>query len=135
MAPAPAGSETILVVEDDPGVLRFVSEVLREGGYSILEASDAAEALRRAGEHGGAIHLLVTDVVLPGPGGPQLADQLALSRPGTEVLFISGYSEDNPILERRLAEGALLLSKPFSPVDLKAAVRRALGGRVDRPRG
>jgi two-component system, cell cycle sensor histidine kinase and response regulator CckA len=126
-APATTNRETILVVEDDAPVLRFMCDALSASGYTLLRASDAEEALRRSQEFGGAIHLLLSDVVMPAMSGPDLAGLLARQRPALKVLFISGYSDDSAALQRSLRQGMMLLSKPFNPPELLAAVRRALG--------
>ncbi len=125
--PAAANLETILVVEDDAAVLRFMCDALSAGGYTLLRAGDAEEALRRSREFGGTIHLLLTDVVIPVMSGPELASLLGRQRPALKVLFVSGYSADSAALQRSLRLGMTLLSKPFVPAELLAAVRRALG--------
>ncbi len=125
-APEPGyhGAETILLVEDEPSLRQLVARVLRERGYAVLEADRGGEALRQAEEHDGPIDLLVTDVVMPGLGGPELADQLRQRRPGLRVLFITGYSER--AVRPRPEDGVALLTKPFSPTVLLQQVRALL---------
>ena len=128
---APArGSETILLVEDD----RQVREVTRSGleglGYRVLDAGGGTEALRRFHEHRGPIHLLLTDVVMPGMNGRELAEQLLTVQPKLPVLFMSGYTADVAPLEGVLKDLGTILSKPFTPDQLGYAVRETL----DQPR-
>lgn len=118
--------ETILVVEDEPSVRRFVSHVLGSLGYTILQAGCAEEAYALADSHDGVIALLLTDVALPGPGRQAVAKRLSKTRPGIGVLYMSGYAEDAIVHEGRLEPGISLLRKPFSPAVLAAHVREAL---------
>jgi two-component system cell cycle sensor histidine kinase/response regulator CckA len=122
----PAGSETILVVEDDPVVRTLIRRVLHNLGYTLLEAGDGQTALRLAGDFPGAIHLLLTDSVMPGMSGQTLAEQLAPSRPGLSVLFMSGYTDDVILHHGYLAMGVSFLQKPFSVTDLARKVRAVL---------
>lgn len=122
----PAGTETILLVEDDEEVRGLARRVLEIQGYQLLEARTAEEGLRRAAGHAGPIHLLLTDVVLPGLGGKALAEQLLTVRPGLKVIYMSGYT-DNAIAHRGVLErGVRFLQKPFSPGKLIRQVRREL---------
>jgi CheY-like chemotaxis protein len=110
---------TILIVDDDADVRALTREILEQAGYRLLEAARGPDALALARAHDGPIHLLLTDVVMPGMSGPELARQLAAGRPDTAVLYMSGQLPDTP--------GARpWLQKPFSEVDLLAWVRRAL---------
>ena len=121
------GRETILLAEDDAAVREMAARTLREVGYQVLEAEDGLDAVRVAGEHADRIHLLLTDVVMPGKGGGALGSELRRSRPELPVLFISGYPDDITV-QRGVAEAeAPLLAKPFTPGDLCRAVRRVLG--------
>ncbi len=124
---APA-TETVLLVEDEPAVRSLVREVLIRGGYSVLEAGDAQQAFEVAARHRGAVELLLTDLVMPGVAGDELARRMALERPDLRVLYISGYSDH--VLNRKgvLMEGTRLLQKPFSPEDLLQAVEETLAG-------
>jgi two-component system cell cycle sensor histidine kinase/response regulator CckA len=122
-----AGDETILVVEDN-GAVRFVlCRVLKDAGYKVLASSDAAEARELCGSHGQAIHLLLTDVVMPGLSGPELASELMQRRPNMRVLFMSGYSGTAIARHGMLREDLVFLQKPFSPSSVRRAVREALG--------
>jgi len=120
------GTETVLVVEDEPAVLSLSRRALEAQGYVVLAASDAAAALRVVERHGGMIHLLLTDVVMPGLSGRELADQLAGQRPGIRVLYMSGYPGDAVVQHGTLPSGSAFLQKPFSPDGLARKVRDVL---------
>ncbi|MFN2369857.1 MAG: ATP-binding protein [Candidatus Krumholzibacteriia bacterium] len=123
------GTETILLVEDEPTLIRLVAKVLRGRGYTVHTAGDGQEALALAADAQLACDLLLTDVVMPRMGGPELAGRLRRARPGQKVLFMSGYT-DSVLLQRGLIEGEVdLVAKPFSPAELLAKVREVL----DRP--
>src|SRR5437867_6763657 len=109
------GNETVLVVEDEPAVLTLSRRALEAQGYVVLAASDATAALRVVERHGGTIHILVTDVVMPGLSGRELADKLAAQRPGIRVLYMSGYPGDAVVQHGSLPAGSAFLEKPFSP--------------------
>jgi signal transduction histidine kinase/ActR/RegA family two-component response regulator len=123
------GDETVLVVEDDAGVRAAVVQALRAGGYRVLPAATAEEALALARGDGGRIDLLLTDVVMPGRGGPEVARLVAAERPGIRVLFMSGYPDDALGNHGVISPGVDLVPKPFSPETLRARVRSVL----DRP--
>jgi PAS domain S-box-containing protein len=123
--PAP-GSETVLVVEDEPAVLALSRRALESQGYVVLAASDANAALRVVERHGGMIHLLLTDVVMPGLSGRELADRLSAQRPGIRVLYMSGYPGDAVVQHGTLPLGSAFLQKPFSPDGLARKVRDVL---------
>jgi nitrogen-specific signal transduction histidine kinase len=125
-APLPRGTETLLLVEDDESVRSLTGMVLRQGGYTVLEAGDGGEAVRIAGGHAGSIHLLVTDVVLPQTGGRQLAERLLGLHPGMRVLYLSGYTDDAVVRHGILEDQVHFLSKPFSPAVLALKVREVL---------
>jgi signal transduction histidine kinase/ActR/RegA family two-component response regulator len=123
----PGGSETILLAEDDSAIRRMLTPFLAGLGYRVLAAQDGVEALEVARGWSGEIHLLLTDVVMPGLGGPDLAVQLrAANRPGLRVLFISGYAGNAPGGAADPMAGTALLQKPFSMDRLAGAVREAL---------
>ena len=124
--PAVGGSETVLVVEDVAAVRAVAREMLERRGYTVLEAPDGATALRLAGKHRGEIHLLLTDVVMPGGSGRALADQLLGLRPTMKVLYMSGYTDDAVVRHGILQEGIAYLQKPFTPENLARKVRAAL---------
>jgi len=123
---AARGSETILVVEDEPAVLTLSRRALEAQGYVVLAAGDGADALRVVERHGGTIHLLLTDVVMPGISGRELADRLATRRPGLRVLYMSGYPGDAVVQHGSLPSGSAFLQKPFSPDGLARKVRDVL---------
>ncbi len=121
------GSETILVVEDHEGVRSLIVGTLELCGFHVLQAADGAEALRQVAQHVGPIDLLLTDVIMPGMNGKQVADQLAVLRPGIKVLFMSGYSGELIAHHGVLEAGVAYLPKPFTPDSLTAKVREMLG--------
>lgn len=124
--PSVGGSETILLVEDEPHVRLLARRILAESGYSVLEAGSGHEALIAATLHDGPIHLLISDVVLPGMNGPDIADQLHQARPSMKVLYMSGYTPD-ALLHHRITEaGTPFIEKPFTRIGIAAAVRAAL---------
>ncbi len=127
---APRGVETLLVVEDEAEVRALVRDALAMTGYKVLEAADGRAALRIAEEEAGHIHLLVTDVVMPGLNGAQVADRLKASHPETRVLYMSGYTDDRIGHHGVLTPGTILLSKPFTPDALARKVREALDARL-----
>jgi len=122
------GTERVLLVEDEEDVRAVARESLARYGYTVLEARDGEEALRIAGAERGRIDLMVTDVVMPGMNGRRLAERLLAIRPGTRVLYVSGYTDDalsqHGILDQELA----FLAKPFSPETLARSVRQVLDG-------
>jgi two-component system cell cycle sensor histidine kinase/response regulator CckA len=120
------GHETILLVEDETNVRQLTRHYLQGQGYTVLEAADPATALQISNSHGGAIHLLLTDVVMPGMNGRQLAHALCESRPETRVLYMSGYTENVIGHNGTLDVNVNLLQKPFTLPALKAKVREAL---------
>jgi two-component system cell cycle sensor histidine kinase/response regulator CckA len=124
--PTVHGVETVLLVEDELAVRRLVRIALEERGYTVLEAEDPDDAVRIAGEHPGEIHLLLTDVVMPGLGGRQVAEQITAVRPQTRVLYMSGYTSDTVVRRGVLTSSAAFLQKPFSPTDLLRKVREVL---------
>ena len=131
LAPAPrsaqsTGTETILVVEDDEGVRAFVRTVLERHGYRVLAARGPEQAIELAAGHDGPIDLLITDVVMPGGSGPDLAHRIRELKPDLKVLFVSGYTENTIVHRGVLDPGVSFLAKPFSPEELAARVRREL---------
>ncbi len=121
-----AGTETILLAEDDPVLRPLAKGLLEKLGYAVLDAGDAAEALEAARQHNGPIHLLVTDVVMPGISGRELARQLEQTRPTTRVLYTSGYTDDAIVHHGMLESGLNFLQKPFTPAALARKVREVL---------
>lgn len=118
--------ETILLTEDESQVRRVTSRMLRRAGYVVHEMSSAEEALEFIEQRDEPFDLLLTDVVLPGIGGSELADRISLLRPGSRVLFTSGYADDNVLMNRLQARGAILLQKPFTAETLCEKVVQAL---------
>jgi two-component system cell cycle sensor histidine kinase/response regulator CckA len=115
---------TILLVDDDEDLRRFVRRILIEHGFRVIEASDGAEALEVASSHSEPLDLLLTDVIMPKVNGLILAQRLLQERPSLRILYISGFVEKS-ILRARNPE-AILLQKPFTPGALIAAVRQIL---------
>ncbi len=128
MMPAglPQGTETVLLVEDEPGVRALVRDTLRMHGYTVLEARHGIEALLTAKQHTGPIHLLMTDVVMPQMSGREVADRLFVTRSDLRVLFMSGYTENAIVHHGVLHPGTAFLQKPFSPESLARKVRDVL---------
>jgi signal transduction histidine kinase len=118
------GRETVLVAEDEDAVREFAVESLQRHGYQVIAAPSGEEALKVASTHDGAIHLLLSDVVMPGMKGPELAKRLRALRPGLRVLLMSGYAAD--VVTSDDLKDAALVPKPFSPASLSRAVRNAL---------
>jgi hypothetical protein len=120
------GSETILLVEDEASLRELVRECLEAVGYTVIEARHGAEALEICERHRGFIHLLITDVVMPGMGGRELAERLQASRPEMRTLYMSGYTDDAVVLHGVLAEDMAFLQKPFTAEALARTVREVL---------
>ncbi|MEO8621996.1 MAG: PAS domain S-box protein [bacterium] len=120
------GTETILLVEDQPAVLEIARTVLVRTGYRVVEASDGHHALDLASKHNGRIDLLVTDVVMPRMNGRELADQFSRLRPRAGILFVSGYTDDAIVLHGVLEREMHFLQKPFTPAALLRKVRMVL---------
>jgi len=129
------GSETILLVEDETEVRDLVRRALVRFGYTVLEAVGAAEAQDLCARHGGAIQLLLTDVVLPGLGGAELAVQITGRRPDCRVLYMSGYTDDAIAHQGVLAPGTWFIEKPFTPQALARKVRAVLEATGTAPPG
>ncbi len=122
------GSETILLAEDEPGLRELTRIFLESYGYKVLEAAGAHQAIQSAEIFSGPIHLLLTDVIMPGISGPQLADKILASRPHTKVVYMTGYTDDMVVQHRVLEPGVELLQKPFTKLDLAQKVRSTLDG-------
>jgi signal transduction histidine kinase/CheY-like chemotaxis protein len=125
------GSETILVVEDEPDVRELACEFLTVSGYSVLEARHGVEALEVFARHSGRIHLVLSDMVMPKMGGAELTNRLRTLRPGTKVLLMSGYSEYSNGPQGQIPSQTLILQKPFSLRTLVEKVRDVLAGKMD----
>lgn len=120
--------ETILVVDDDPVVLALARDILAGGGYHVLEAPGGEDALRIAEGYAGPIHLLLTDVVMPGMSGRELADRLHPTRLETKVLFMSAFTPEH-LADYGVISGDPLITKPFTLAGLAHKVREILGSR------
>jgi CheY-like chemotaxis protein len=129
------GSETVLVVEDEQSVLNLTRAMLERLGYRVLAVKGASHALRLAREYDGDIDLLLTDVVMPGMNGRELAEQIVVMRPGLKCLYMSGYATDVIARNGILEEGVHLIAKPFSLHDLAGMVRTVLEPREQRASG
>jgi DNA-binding response OmpR family regulator len=121
------GPETILFVEDDPSIRQVVRRFLEMAAYTVLEAPSPRHALEIAGAYERPIDLLLTDVVMPEMSGRQLAEQLAVRRPGLPVLYMSGYTDDAVFHQGRLEGDTAFLAKPFAPDVLLRRIREILG--------
>jgi hypothetical protein len=128
---APAGTETVLLVEDEEIVRDMTQEILRMSGYHVLESSRGSEALAVCEQHKGPIHLMLTDVVMPQMSGRELAERLMPLRPEMRVLYMSGYTDDAIVHHGVLDEGMAFIEKPFTPNGLARKVRESLDARVN----
>ena len=126
--PMPSGHETILLVEDEDAVRALGRHVLQSCGYEVLEAEDGLRAAGLVETHPAAIHLLMTDVVMPNLGGRELAERVRAVRPACKVLFLSGYTEDVVLRHDLVGSAVAFLHKPFSPSQLAQRVRDVLDG-------
>ena len=126
--PAPRGHETILLVEDEPAVLKMTKRMLERQGYNVVAASTPGEAIRVARDFSGEIHLLMTDIVMPEMNGWDLARILIAFHSNLKHLFMSGYTSDVIARHGVLGEGVHFIQKPFSPQAIAAKVREALSG-------
>jgi PAS domain S-box-containing protein len=125
-AAAEPGTETVLLVEDEANLRYLARQFLEKQGYRVVEAADGAAAMQIAVAHEGVIHLLLTDVIMPGMNGRELAQRISEIRPNVKVLYMSGYTENVIGSNGTLDAGVRLLQKPFSLRDLKSKVREVL---------
>jgi CheY-like chemotaxis protein len=128
MMGAVADRQTILVVDDSSVVRKVTRNMLEQVGYQVVSAEDGPAALTASREYSGPIHLLLTDVVMPGMNGPELADRVLASRPDTRVLFMSGV-----VRATDLEEGKSFLAKPYGQMDLLRKVEEVLPPRANAP--
>jgi two-component system cell cycle sensor histidine kinase/response regulator CckA len=120
------GSETILLVEDDESLREMTSALLKNEGFNVLEAKDGSDALDIAQQYRGPIHLMLTDVIMPGMSGAELGLKFKNSRPESKVLHMSGYTANLTIHSQLMSSGILLLQKPFTKQSLLTYIRTAL---------
>ena len=120
---------SILVVDDEQGILNLVQDVLKSNGYVLISASDGNAAMSRAHDHAGPIHLLFTDVVMPGMNGHDLAKRLLNERSDVKVLYMSGHVDDTVLHHGVSTSEASFLPKPFTPQLLLQKVRDVLDAR------
>ena len=126
--PAPGGQETILLVEDEPSILKATQRMLERRGYTVVATNSASEAIRIAREHSGELHLLLTDVIMPEMNGRDLARNVLAIHPGVRPLYMSGYPAGVVAHRNVLDDGVSFLQKPFSIDVLAAKVREVLDG-------
>jgi DNA-binding response OmpR family regulator len=119
----PSGRETILLAEDDPGVRKYVREILERHGYTVLETSNGREALEAPRQHPGPVHLLLADAVMPEMGGLELSGQFQAARAGVRMLCMSGYSDR---VWPQAETPAGYIQKPFPPAALLTRIRTLL---------
>jgi CheY-like chemotaxis protein len=132
--PLAHGTETLLVVEDEPAVRHLACDVLRAQGYEVLSATNGRDGLRVAREHkGSVIRLVITDVIMPQMGGKVMAEWLKASFPGIKILFTSGYTDDAIGKQGVLDAGLAFLPKPYTPATLTRAVRELLDAPATTP--
>jgi two-component system, cell cycle sensor histidine kinase and response regulator CckA len=124
---AAGAAPTVLLVEDEPALRRLTATVLAEGGYTVLQAADGEQALAVSAAFAGAIDALVTDVEIGRPSGPELVAQLAVTRPGLRVLFVSGYHDSRLVAHGVRPAAVNLLVKPFGADELLARVQALAG--------
>ena len=124
------GSETILVIEDETAVRALVARILRSRGYTPIEASSGAEALRLLGSYGGPLDAVLTDVIMPEMSGPEAVRRIVRDRPDVRVIYMSGYTHDEVLHHGITQDEAMFLQKPMTPAALAAKVREALDAGV-----
>ncbi len=126
--PETSGTETLLIVENESAIRYLLQVALRRNGYTVLAAESGREALQLVRNHAGAIHLLITDVMMPDMDGPELVRQLSAIRPDTRTLFMSGYMDDTLGEGGILSTNANFIQKPFSPGTIAQRIREILDG-------
>jgi signal transduction histidine kinase/ActR/RegA family two-component response regulator len=122
-SPAPKGDGTVLLVEDEPALRVLAAESLKKLGYTVLQAGNGLEALAVADQHPGTIEIVVSDVIMPRMGGPELVDKLRQTRRDFSIIFMSGYTEAAALENAKIGTGAALLTKPFSTETLARKIR------------
>lgn len=124
------GTETILVAEDEPDLRELARIFLEDYGYKVLEAGSADQAIQVAATFAEPIHLLLTDVIMPGMSGRQLAERILSQRPQTRIMYMTGYTDDMVVQHKVLEPGVQLLQKPFTKIDLGLKVRSTLDAKT-----
>ena len=119
-------TETLLLVEDEEGVRQFSKRTLDDAGYHVLESANGDDAEQLFIEHSDSIDLLVTDVVMPGCGGPELLGRLRIRTPDLKVLYMSGYTDQSAVTQSGIEKGHPFVQKPFRAAELLRHVREAL---------
>ncbi len=132
---AAGGTETILLVEDEPSILRMTRMMLEKKGYTVLSAATPSEAVEKAKNHSGAIELLMTDVVMPEMNGRDLAGQITDLYPDIRLLFMSGYTANVIAHQGILDDGVSFIQKPFSMADMTVKIRELLDMASDKNQG
>ncbi len=131
--PARGGTETILIVDYEEAIVRVASRILRSAGYNVLTSNSGEAALQMLGDTDGPLHLLLTDVVMPGMSGPELAARILKIRPRTSVVFMSGHADDAVLRHETFNGTARFVSKPFASDELRRQVRETLPAPQDVP--
>jgi PAS domain S-box-containing protein len=132
---AAGGTETIMLVEDEPTILRMTRMMLERKGYTVISAATPAEAIEKAEKYSGTIDMLMTDVVMPGMNGRDLADQIIVLYPGIRILFMSGYTSNVIAHQGVLDHGVAFIQKPFSMADMTEKVRELLDTAPNKNQG
>ncbi|MBF0232690.1 MAG: response regulator, partial [Desulfamplus sp.] len=132
---ASGGTETILLVEDEPAILKMTRMMLEKKGYMLISAATPWEALEKADTHSGTIDLLMTDVVMPEMNGRDLAKKITVLYPGIRLLFMSGYTADVIVRKGVLDEGVEFIQKPFSMTEMTIKVREVLDVTLTAKKG
>jgi two-component system cell cycle sensor histidine kinase/response regulator CckA len=127
-----AGTETILLAEDEDSVRKLIKHLLTARGYKVLEAVNGSEALRVFEQHAGSVHLLLTDMIMPGVSGRELAQRVLERNPDVKVIYMSGYTDDMLLSAGALGPGMLFLRKPLKPEVLASRIREVLDGSARR---
>lgn len=125
-----SGAETVLLVEDEPALRDLIRIALTGNGFTVLDAGSPADALALSRTHTAPLHLLITDIIMPGMDGPSLAKQVLKERPEIKVLYMSGYATNFIMHDGIVDPGTNFLEKPFHPGTLLAKVREVLDGGV-----
>jgi DNA-binding NtrC family response regulator len=119
------GTETVLLVEDAPMIRRLAREIMQRAGYTVIDAGDAPQAMELLDKHG-PIDLLLTDLIMPGPSGVELSEQVRKQQPHVQVLYMSGYTDNAILRDGMLGDSATFLQKPFTPEELLRKLRSVM---------